>query len=179
MLAADGEAPAADLGPEARQTAASVRELGELVRGSLELAADDAEPRLAGLWDLVERRLDVAEAPAPAPVAAPAAPPSLGARIWSWLAGHRSHVATGLLSAGAVAGLSMALGPAPTEKVVVKTVTVPAVQPTVMTGSPPEVESMELIGGSGTVFTIGDDDGDGDAAVIWVEPDEADPTEGI
>ncbi|MBK7071499.1 MAG: hypothetical protein IPH44_04265 [Myxococcales bacterium] len=178
MLAADGEAPATDLGPEARQTAASVRELGELVRGSLELSADDAEPRLAGLWDLIERRLDVAEAPA-APVVAPAARPSVGARIWSWLAGHRSHVATGLLSAGAVAGLSMALGPAPTEKVVVKTVAVPAVQPTVMTGSPPSVESMELIGGSGTVFTIGDDDGDGDAAVIWVEPDEVDLTEGI
>ena len=179
MLAADGEAPAADLGPEARPTVAAVRELGELVRGSLELSADDAEPRLAGLWDLIERRIDVAEAPAaPAPVVAPAAP-SLGARIWTWLTGHRSHIATGLVSAGAVAGLAMALGPAPREKVVVKTVQVPAVAPAVMTGSPPEVESMELIGGSGTVFTIGDDDGDGDAAVIWVEPDEADPTEGI
>jgi hypothetical protein len=177
MLAADGEAPATDLGPEARQTAASVRELGELVRGSLELSADDAEPRLAGLWDLIERRLDVAEAPA-APVVAPAARPSVGARIWSWLAGHRSHVATGLLSAGAVAGLSMALGPAPTEKVVVKTVAVPAVQPTVMTARRRR-SSRWSDRRSGTVFTIGDDDGDGDAAVIWVEPDEVDLTEGI
>ncbi len=178
MLAADGEAPATDLGPEGRETVAAVRELGELVRGSLELSADEADPRLAGLWDLIERRIDVAEAPAK-PTVAPAAPASLGARIWSWLGGHRSHIATGLLSAGAVAGLSMALRSAPTERVVVKTVQVPAVQPTVMTGTPPTVESMELIGGSGTVFAIGDDDGDGDAAVIWVEPDEADPTEGI
>lgn len=179
MLAADGEAPTTELGPDGRETVAAVRELGELVRGSLELSADEAEPRLAGLWALVERRLDADDpATAPAAQAAPARP-SLGARIWAWLGAHRSHVATGLVSAGAVAGLSMALGPAPTEKVVVKTVQVPAVQPTVMTGSPPTVESMELIGGSGTVFTIGDDDGDGDAAVIWVEPDEVDPTEGI
>jgi hypothetical protein len=34
MLAADGEAPAADLGPEARPTVAAVHELGELVRGT-------------------------------------------------------------------------------------------------------------------------------------------------
>ena len=98
----------------------------------------------------------------------------------AWLGGHRSHVITGLVSAGAVAGLSLALRPSSDPKVVVKTVQVPAIQPTqVMAGTPPSVESLELVGGSGTVFTLADDDGDGDTAVIWVEPDEADPTEGI
>lgn len=180
MLAADGEGPATDLGAEGAATVAAVHELGELVRGQLELATDDAEPKLAGLWDLVERRLDRDEdAEAAPPVRAPVERPSIWARAWSWLGGHRSHVATGLVSAGVVAGLALALRPTPAERVVVKTVQVPAMPATVMTGSPPTVDSMELIGGSGTVFTIGDDDGDGDAAVIWVEPDEVDPTEGI
>lgn len=178
MLAADGEAPATDLGPDGAATVAAVHELGELVRGSLELATDDAEPRLASLWELVERRLERDQEPAD-PVRTPAPRASVWARAWSWLGGHRSHVATGLVSAGVVAGLALALRPTPADRVVVKTVQVPVQPAVIMTGSPPTVESMELIGGSGTVFTIGDDDGDGDAAVIWVEPDEVDPTEGI
>ena len=64
MLLADGEA---DPSTADRATAAAaserskiegIQELGGLVRGHLELSADDAEDRLASLWDLVERRLD-------------------------------------------------------------------------------------------------------------------------
>lgn len=186
MLAADGEAAgdaAVAAAPADRATVAAVHELGELVRGSLEIAADEAEPRLDALWTLIDRRLDADTSADPvpaAPAAAPAPRPGLGARFWSWLGGHRSHIATGLISAGAVAGLSLALRTSPTERVVVKTVQVPVMQPTqVKAGTPPSVESLELINGSGTVFTLADDDGDGEAAVIWVEPDEPDPTEGI
>lgn len=182
MLAADGELgpdAAARLGPDAAGTAAAVHELGELVRGNLELAADEAEPRLAGLWDLVERRLDRADEAEVAPVARPAAASSAWARLWTWLGGHRSHIATGLVSAGAVAGLALALRPAPTERVVVKTVQVPSVAPMTLARTPPEVESLDVTDGSGTVFTFEDGDDDGVAAVIWIEPSELDPTEGI
>ncbi|MBK9030438.1 MAG: hypothetical protein IPL61_03705 [Myxococcales bacterium] len=184
MLAADGELgtdAATRLGPDAAGTAAAIHELGELVRGDLELAADEAEPRLAGLWDLVERRLDREDESALVPVARPeAAPaPSTWARLWSWLGGHRSHIATGLVSAGAVAALALALRPPPSERVVVKTVQVPSVAPIMLARTPPEVESLDVTDGSGTVFTFEDSDDDGVAAVIWIEPTELDPTEGI
>lgn len=105
----------------------------------------------------------------------------------SWLAGlrgwfsrYRSHVATGLVSAGAVAGLSLALRPDPqapatraTREPVVLTPAVHA--PELRT--PPEVESLEVQGGTGTVFTVEDEDGE--TAIIWVESDPVDPTEGI
>ncbi len=177
MLAADGEA---DASAEAAPTVAAVHELGALVRGNLELAADDAEPRLNGLWDLIEHRLDAAEADAAPIERAPAATPSVWSRVWGWLGGHRSHIATGLVSAGAVAGLALALRPsAPAPTVVVKTVQVPAVAPVAVVHTPPEVESLEVTDGTGTVFTFDDDD-DGVSGVIWIEPSEVDPTtEGI
>lgn len=178
MLAADGEA---DASPDAAPTIASVHELGALVRGNLELAADDAEPRLNGLWDLIERRLDHAEDAGAAPIErAPVATPSVWSRLWGWLGGHRSHIATGLVSAGAVAGLALALRPsAPAPTVVVKTVQVPSVAPVAVVHTPPEVESLEVTDGTGTVFTFDDDD-DGVSGVIWIEPSEVDPTtEGI
>ncbi|MEZ4399472.1 MAG: hypothetical protein R3B06_05615 [Kofleriaceae bacterium] len=177
MLLADGELPAGEAaprGPDADATVASIQELGELVRGSLELAADDAEPRLAGLWDLVERRLDLPAAPAPAPAAAR----PLWSRVWTWLAGHRSHMVTGLVSAGAVGALALALRPAPEVRTIERTVAVPAVTPTaVLARTPPEVESIDVGDGTGSVFTI--DDEDGETAVLWIEPAEYDPTEGI
>ena len=44
--------------------------------------------------------------------------------------------------------------------------------------SPPEVESLVVTGGTGTVFTVTDEDGE--TAVIWVEPDDpADDPGGI
>lgn len=194
MLAADGELTAADQstdrGPAGAATEAAVLELGALVRGHLELAADEAEPRLAGMWDLLERQLDRDANAALEAVAAPLGPavtrPAAAAGSWfagvlAWLSGHRSHLATGLVSAGAVAALALALRPEPpaaTERVVVKTVYAP-IQPTAaLAPTPPEVESLDVAGGTGTVFTVTDEDGE--TAVIWVEADDpADVTEGI
>lgn len=184
MLAADGELAPGAASPEPA-TVAAVHELGELVRGSLELSADEAEPRLAGLWELVERRLDIDDASelAPAPRATASEPTaSAWARLWGWLGGHRSHIATGLVSAGAVAGLALALRPAPVDRVVVKTVKVPSVAPVTLARTPPQVESLEVTDGTGTVFTFEDegDDEDGVSTVIWIEPTDPDlPTEGI
>jgi hypothetical protein len=44
--------------------------------------------------------------------------------------------------------------------------------PMVLVASPPEVESLDVEGGTGTVFTIADDEGGSDTAVIWITPDD-------
>lgn len=170
---ADGEAGALEraAGPTGAAKLAALREVGELVRGHLELAADAAEPRLAGLWDLVERRLDADPA----------------RRFSQWLDAHRGHVLTGALSAGAVAAVAIMLRAEP--RVEYREVAVPvradggAAVPVggdggvagpvvVVAATPPEVESLEVSGGTGTVFTVEDEDGGPDTAVIWVTPDD-------
>ena len=191
MLLADGESDAAPAGAHARTTTAAdrqkiegIREVGELVRGHLELAADEAEPRLAGLWDLVERRLDADERAEQVPVerAAPvkAAQPGLWSRVGGWFAGHRSQVFTGAVAAGAAAVITLMLRPAPETKIVTRDVIreVPVVQapgpgPTQQFAAmPAEVESLEVNGGSGAVFTIAGEEGEGETTVIWVTPDD-------
>ncbi len=192
MLHADGEGDPAspDLAASADDQAKieGIRELGGLVRGHLELSADDADDRLASLWDLVERRLDAdvrAEQPA---AATPVADPGLWAQVTGWLGRYRSQVLTGLVTAGAAAAITMLLRPAP--HTVTRTVAVangPAIGVQVAQGgqvaptltlaraTPAEVESLEVTGGSGTVFTIKDDDDGADGSettVIWVTPDD-------
>lgn len=187
MMLADGELDDADAraleraaGANGTLKVAAVREVGDLVRGHLELAADDAEDRLGGLWDLVERRLDAAD-PAKDVAPAVAGSPGVWARFVRWIDGHRAHLLTGALSAGAVAALAFMLREEP--RVITKTVQieVPAKggadaggsgDPMVLVATPPEVESLEVNGGTGTVFTIEDDDGGTETAVIWVTPDD-------
>lgn len=191
MLLADGEGDPASVdlagSPEAQEKIEGIREVGFLVRGHLELSADDADDRLAGLWDLVERRLD-ADARAELP-AVPAAAAELGlwAQVTGWLGRYRSQVLTGLVTAGTAAAITMFLRPAPHP--VVKTVEVPTGPPidvrsgsgaptlTLARATPTEVESLEVSGGTGAVFTIRDEDddvagGDGETTVIWVTPDD-------
>lgn len=192
MLHADGEGDPASSGPTTagdRAKVEGIREVGALVRGHLELEADDAEDRLAGLWDLVERRLEVEErAAAPAAVKAPAPEPGLWARVTGWLGRYRSQVATGFVAAGAAAAIAVVARPS---REVTKTVYVDRPVPTVGVGTtagsgdpilvkhtPTEVESLEVTGGTGAVFTIEDDDGDGETTVIWVTPDD-DVLEGL
>src|SRR5690349_2902135 len=122
MLLADDELDPAEaaqveaaMGAEQRAKLVAVRDLGEAVRGHLELSADAAAPRLARMWDELDKRIsiDAAEA-APAKVPAKAAPaPSFWSRFGQWLDQHRSHVMTGVLSAGAVAAIAFLVRPAP------------------------------------------------------------------
>lgn len=191
MMLADGELDAAEAsaleraaGAAGTVKVAAVREVGDLVRGHLELAADDAEDRLGGLWNLVERRLDMPAEPATAARATAADPaPGFWSRLVRWFDGHRAHLLTGALSAGAVAALAIVLREEP--RVEVRTVEVPAKgsavtpttggssqDPVVLVATPPEVESLEVNGGTGTVFTIEDEDGGTETAVIWVTPDD-------
>ncbi len=195
MMLADGELDAAEAGALERTAGAAgaakvagIREVGELVRGHLELAADDADDRLSGLWDLVERRLDAGEtdeakaatgaAREPAKVAAP----GLWTRFMRWLDGHRGHMLTGALSAGAVAAVAFMLRAEPGVMVINTREPAPPVaigpgpdgggDPMILVATPPEVESLEVSGGTGTVFTIEDDEGGTDTAVIWITPDD-------
>lgn len=176
MLLADGEladagAARRSLGGDDVRKIEGIKQVGDLVRGHLELAADEAEPRLAGLWDLVERRLPADDGP---PVSVPPAAPGWAARVFLWLRQYRGHFATGALSAGAVAIVALMMR-SPT--VVVQTVEAPhraAPVPLVPVRQPmaPEIESLEVSGGTGMVFTIEDDDGGSDTAVIWITPDD-------
>jgi anti-sigma factor RsiW len=194
MMLADGELDAAEASAVERAAGAAgaakvagIREVGELVRGQLELSADAAEDRLAGLWSLVERRLDAAE---PEVHAAAAATPDRSIGLWTritrWMDGHRGHLLTGALSAGAVAALAFMLRSAPEVRIVEVPGKGPiaalpggpdagagSADPVVLTATPPEVESLEVSGGTGTVFTIEDDDGGSATAVIWVTPDDS------
>jgi anti-sigma factor RsiW len=161
--------------PEAQARLDAVHELGELVRGHLELAADDADDRLAGLWRAVEDRLDGEPAPArrdPGP-----ARPGVWARLAGWLDGHRGSVLTGLVSAGAVAAIMLWLRPAH-DRVITRTVSIPAppthVVPASLGRQSPQVESLDTPGGTGTVFTFEDDDGG--TAVILVTPNDVEGT---
>jgi hypothetical protein len=190
MQLADGEldpaaaaAARAAMGTTERAKVAALRDLGEAVRGHLELRADEASPRLARMWDEIDKRITIAErekaaAPAATPAVAPSAP-GFWSRVGRWLDDHRSHVFTGVLSAGAVAALALFLQPAPgaTRTVYVASPTpevgtpptAPAA-PTLVRSTPPVVESLDVAGGTGTVFTIEDEDGG--TAVIWVTPDD-------
>ncbi len=189
MLLADGELDPTEAAAIERRAGlvgahkvAGIQEVGELVRGHLELSADEAEHRLSGLWDQLERRLGPAEA-ARVPdgtdeVKSPARP-GLWSRLPRWIDGHRGHFLTGALSAGAVAAVALMLR-APEPRVVIQTVEVPGapgpIAMPVLQATAPEIESLEVSGGSGTVFTIEDEDG-GETAVIWVTPDDV--VEGI
>lgn len=198
MMLADGELDAAQAsaleraaGANGTLKVAAVREVGDLVRGHLELAADDADDRLNGLWDLVERRLDKEKDKDEAPVEARAKAKAVGVEspgVWSrfvrWIDGHRAHLLTGALSAGAVAALAFVLREEPRVEIRTVQVEVPTKggvdagggagggDPMVLVGAAPEVESLEVNGGTGTVFTIEDEDGGTETAVIWVTPDD-------
>jgi hypothetical protein len=172
--------------PERAQKVAAVEQLGEAVRGHLEMSADEAESRLDRMWDEVEKRIaldrpEVAAVPA-VPVTEPAR--GLWGRFTGWLDTHRAHVLTGALSAGAVAALALIFRPTPEVVKVRETIAVPTPMPTQpdvqdvvpVVHQPAQVESMEVAGGTGTVFTIEDEDGE-ETTVIWVTPD--DTVEGI
>jgi hypothetical protein len=197
MQYADGEldpAERAELEAEvARDPVASTKlralgESSELVRSHLELAADEpgVEARLGRMWTEIEKGIE-REAPIAAKVP-PQVSKGLWARITRWVDTYRGHVLTGALSAGAVAGIALILRPSPAENKqpvvaegsgVLPTVgpdPVPAPEPMILTGAPAEVESLEVPGGTGTVFTIEGEDGE-ETTVIWVTPD--DTLEGI
>jgi hypothetical protein len=167
MEHADGERDDAEVAarlehePEARAKVEAIHQLGELVRGHLELSADDVhDARFAAMW----RRID-------GQLVAPAT--GVWARLSAWFDRYRSHVITGAVSAGAVAALALIFRPGTSDigasgaggHVI-------DVRPVAQRATP-EIDSLDTPGGSSTVV-INIDDEDGHAAVIWVT-DDSDP----
>jgi len=156
-------------------------EIGEVVRSYVELSTDAAEDRLAGLWERVAPRLEAqSETVRPAVAKAPEPRMGLFERLVSWLGEHRGHFVTGAVSAAAVALILLTFGPRAGQT---RVVTVPPgpVQTAPVTApsqehTPPEVESLEVYQGSGTILTVPDDDGEGSTSVIWLAPEDAEET---
>jgi hypothetical protein len=100
-------------------------------------------------------------------------PSGMWARITTWFDRYRGHVLTGAVTAGAVAALALVLraGGGPID---LRSRGAIDVQPAALR-SPPEIESLDTPGGSGTIINIEDEDGH--TAVIWVTPE--DTVEGI
>ncbi len=150
----------------------AMNELGELVRGHLEMSADAVpQKKIDALWREIDKGIarETATDRAPASDAAPAS--GFWRRIGRWFEQHRGHVVTGVVSAGAVAALALVLG-SPTEPGTVAkrgpVENMPVIQPA-------EIESLDTPGGTGTVFNLEDEDGN--TTVIWVTPE--DTVEGI
>lgn len=162
MQHADGEREDVGLDdPIAQRKVAAVGELGELVRGHLELSADTVpDAKFAAMW----REIDGAIGDAPV------------AKGWlaRWFDRYRGHVLTGVVSAGAVAALAIMLRPsgdtAGSAASRALLVAPAAYRPT-------EIEDLETPGGNSAVFNVKDDDDGGSTTVIWVTPE--DTVEGI
>jgi hypothetical protein len=169
MEHADGELDDGELAarierePDARAKVEAIHQLGELVRGHLELSADAVhDAKFAAMWRRIDDQIEV-----------PAA--GLWSRVAAWFDRHRGHVITGAVSAGAVAALALILRPgAPDGGSRGLGYGAVDVRPVSMR-SAPEIVSLDTPGGSSTVINL--DDEDGHTTVIWVTP--ADTVEGI
>jgi hypothetical protein len=161
MEHADGERDDAEVAallerdPDARAKRDAIQQIGELVRGHLELSADAVhDARFAAMWRRVDGQL-----------VSPAT--SLWSRVAAWFDRYRGHVITGAVSAGAVAALALVLRPG------VSDLAGHVDMRPVALRSTPEIDSVDTPGGSSTVINL--DDEDGHAAVIWVSAADSDP----
>ncbi|WP_428262825.1 hypothetical protein [Haliangium sp.] len=172
-LGADPSGGDGDPGAAARRKVEALDEMGELVRSYLELEADQAEPALDGLWAGIERRIQANGVPDSAPAPAPAEP-GLWTRVRQWLEASRGYFATGALAAAAATILVVALRP-PEVKIVERPVAAtpgPTEPRMVPVSTPPEVEEIEVSGGSASVFTLeGEGEDEVSAGVIWLDLD--------
>ncbi|HET9991037.1 MAG TPA: hypothetical protein VFQ65_21040 [Kofleriaceae bacterium] len=177
MEHADGELET-ELAGDGRAKVEAVKELGELVRGRLERAAEDVpEARFAAMWSEIDRTISKPSAKSQnLPVLAqPAHATQTGiwSRIGRFLDTYRSQIITGAISAGAVATLALVLrgsGDSATHRNGSGPIDVQRVS-----HRPAEIEALDTPGGTGTVFNL--DDEDGSTTVIWVTPE--DTVEGI
>jgi hypothetical protein len=173
MEHADGEAET-ELTAEGHAKVDAIHEMGELVRGRLELAADDVpDARFAAMWKEIDKQIDLKKVETPVPVVAEAS--GLLSRLGRWLDRYRSQIITGAVSAGAVATLALVLhggGGAATH-----TSHDPIdVRPVANSHRGPAViEDLDTPEGTSTVFNL--DDEDGSTTVIWVTAE--DTVEGI
>jgi anti-sigma factor RsiW len=169
MEHADGELADAELAarierdPDARAKVQAIKQIGELVRGHLELSADAVhDAKFAAMWQRIDDQL-----------VAPAT--GVWSRISGWFDRYRGHVITGAVSAGAVAALALVLRPSAQDVALRGRSGGPIIVRDVALRASPEIDSLDTPGGSSTVINL--DDEDGHTTVIWVTP--ADTVEGI
>jgi anti-sigma factor RsiW len=185
MQHADGELDASDAAfdetlsrdPAARAKVQAISQMGELVRGHLELTADALpERKLAALWREIDKGIE-RDAKDSAPEGAresAVAVPSIWRRVGRWFEQHRGHLISGVVGAGAVATLALVLRTnGDTASPIAGKTGTPILTPAVY--RPAEIESLETPGGTGSVFNLQDEDGT--TTVIWVTPE--DTVEGI
>ena len=183
MSFADGETGEHELeellrDPMSRSKVEAVTELGELVRGHLELSADALpQKKLDALWREIDKGIDRERESASKPATqtgetAPAPAAGWLRRVGRWFEHHRGHVITGAVSAGAVAALALVLRPGTDGQIAGRPTGPVETMPVMM---PAEIQSLDTPGGTGTVFNMEDEDGS--TTVIWVTPE--DTVEGI
>jgi hypothetical protein len=171
MEHADGEQALAELTPDARAKVDAINELGELVRGRLERAADDVpDKRFAAMWREVDKGIERDLAEAPAKVRARGG--GLWRRLGRFFDRYRGHIVTGAVAAGAVAALALLLRPSGEG---VNNGERDPINVHRVVHRPAEIEDLDTPGGTGTVINL--DDEDGSTTVIWVTPE--DTVEGI
>lgn len=102
---------------DARLKLQALEQMNEVVRSSLELAADAAEPRLDAMWASIERAIQANGSTEAVHVAArqpqAAEPAGLLATIGRWLESYRAHFLTGAIAAGAAAIIVLTVRPGP------------------------------------------------------------------
>lgn len=152
----------ADKDGDAKAKVAAIGQLGELVKGHLELSSDAIpDRRFDAMWRQIDKAIEIER------------PVGAWSRVKSWFENHRGHVITGMVSAGAVAALALVLrGNA--DEVSSPTGGAIDVQPAALR-APTVIEDLETPGGNSTVLNIEDDDGH--MTVIVVTPE--DTVEGI
>jgi anti-sigma factor RsiW len=129
---------------ESRNKLAAMRQLGEVLVARFEGEGDEVESALSASWEKIAAQLPEPES----------AGPGVWERLRDWFDAYRGHVLTGAVAAAAGAFLAVWLGSGAPRA-----------------GSPAEVESLEVEGGSGTIFQIASDDKNEPATtVIWVTP---------
>jgi len=144
--------------PEMQTKRDALLEMRDILRARYEIAESEAEPQLSTMWERLRSAL-------PAPSVA-TVKPSVWLRLRDWFEAYRSHFVTGVTAAAAGAILA--------------TVVTSRIAGTVAVDGPDtsEVESLEVLNGSGMVFhepPSGKDEGG--ATVIWVsvnDPDDDD-----
>lgn len=176
---------------EGADVAASIKQVSELVRGSVELEADAAEDKLNGLWSGIEKALDSNGVSKDAPIVAPVI--SIQAKAEEkateklvenagWFGGWQSHVAIGAFAAAAAFLLMYGQKTDTPEPSVASQTQAeqgagqpfqPKIVPVVLRSQEPEVEELEVYGGSGVIMTVPADAESDEAgsAVIWISSD--------
>jgi len=155
--------------PAARAKVEALGELGELVRGHVELATDAVpDARFAALWREIDKRIEHERAETAEPERTDGAPPGLWRRLSRWFDHYRGHIITGAVTAGAVAALAIVLRPSGDGGT--SSSAHGAIFPTPVVYRPSEIESLDTPGGTGTVFHLADEEGN--TTVIWVTPED-------